>query len=105
MRIFITWKFLLLFVAVALLNMGAWGVMFRLRGMPFARHSLSPAQRALGDVLLPPSSVIMKPHVALYRYAWITSPLIVLAEAVALYLLLRTAFTLWRRKHRGSGEL
>jgi hypothetical protein len=102
MRIFITWKFLLLFVAVALLNMGAQGVMMTLGVFPYGYAHYSSA---LGDVLVPPSSVIMKPHMVLYRYAWITSPLIVLAEAVALQLLLRIAFPLWRQKHRGSSEM
>ncbi len=102
MRIFITWKFVLLFVAVALLNMGAWGVMMTLGVFPYGYAHYSSA---LGNALVPPSSVIIKPHVALYRYAWITSPLIVLIEAVALHLLLRTAFRLWRQKHRSSGSL
>ena len=88
MRMFRT--FLLIVLGVAFVHAAIWGVMVWSSGGP-PRGGQTPSLIVLMDRIC---MAIMNPH---FRYGgFIMSPMIVIGESAAIYLIVRLIFRLWR---------
>ncbi len=104
LRAFLTWKFACVIVAVGLVNAAAFGILYFTCTYGLGNSVLPPAQRFISDFLGPVSRVIVAPHVALFNYAPVSSILIVLGEAIAIYLFFKLFYRVvfWRQQAYNS---